>query len=135
MSNALSKYWKRLKSGKPGRRFLDLYDARLERRGSKWSRRKILKMLGAAALIIAGMAIGWLPGPGGFIAIIGVAMLATEIRWIARLLDKIEPVIRRMFRALRRFWRNLTPFARVGLCFGVLVIALGLAYGVHTSLK
>lgn len=37
------------------------------------------------ALIIAALAIGWLPGPGGIpLVLLGLAVLATEFEWAAR---------------------------------------------------
>ena len=44
----------------------------------------------AIVLIVGGLAIGWLPGPGGFIAIFGLAIVAMEFRFVAVGLDRME---------------------------------------------
>lgn len=49
----------------------------------------------AVLLIIGGLLIGWLPGPGGFIAVIGVAMLAAEFRWARRLTRQAQAIAHR----------------------------------------
>jgi hypothetical protein len=41
-------------------------------------------------LFVGGLAIGWLPGPGGFVAVIGAALLGVEWLRVARLLDQCE---------------------------------------------
>lgn len=43
-------------------------------------------------LIIAGIIIAPLPGPGGFIAFFGIAMLATEFIWARRAVRKSQAV-------------------------------------------
>ena len=48
-----------------------------------------------------GLAIGWLPGPGGFLAILGLALLGTELRPLARLLDRCELFVRGVIDRLR----------------------------------
>lgn len=60
----------------------------------------VFKILIALGLIAIGLLIGWLPGPGGVLAIIGLALLATQFRWVAICLDWIELMMRRIFRAL-----------------------------------
>ena len=46
--------------------------------------------------MVIGLGIGWLPGPGGFLAILGLALLGTEMRPLARLLDGCEVLLRRL---------------------------------------
>lgn len=43
------------------------------------------------AFLIASLATGWLPGPGGIpLALIGLAILATEFHWASRLSRRAE---------------------------------------------
>ena len=89
VSARLYRYWRKARRGHPGRRFRDLYDyrhrARTRSGPSRW-----FGVGGGIALIFIGLAIGWLPGPGGFLSILGLALLGTEMRWLARLLDRCE---------------------------------------------
>jgi hypothetical protein len=88
----LYRYWRKARRGHPGRRFRDLYDYRHRRRThsgpSRW-----FGVGGGIALVVVGLAIGWLPGPGGFLAILGLALLGTEMRPLARLLDRCELLV------------------------------------------
>ncbi len=90
----LKKEFTVLRDGKPGRRFRDFRKFQKETEGSSRATRISIFVVGVL-LIVAGLAIGWLPGPGGFLAIVGIAMLGREIPGIAWVLDGIEVQIRR----------------------------------------
>lgn len=81
-------YASKLKEGGPGRRFLDLYEFRQADPPPPAVR--VGLWLAAIVLIGGGLAIGWLPGPGGFIAVFGLAVLAMEFRFVAMALDRVE---------------------------------------------
>jgi hypothetical protein len=97
---AIAKDWRTLRYGTPGRRFYDFHHARAERRGDKSIERVLTLALGIV-LLLGGLAIGWLPGPGGFIAVIGAALLGAESLRIAKLLDRIELRLRDAWRFVR----------------------------------
>ena len=87
-------YAQQLKHGAPGRRFVDLYEYR-QQHPPRTAVRVGLWVV-AILLIGGGAAIGWLPGPGGFIAVFGLAIIGMEFRVVAVMLDRLE-----------RFGRNL----------------------------
>ncbi len=93
--------YKTLHEGHPGRRFRSYVDERRKRRSGKLGVRRIAGDFLAIALIVTGIAIGWLPGPGGFLAIIGLALIAREVPWIADVLDATEIGIRRIIRSCK----------------------------------
>lgn len=99
-------YATQLKDGQPGRRFLDLYDFR--QKDPPTPAVRIGLWLIALVLIVGGAAIGWLPGPGGFIAIFGLAIVAMEFRVMAVILDRLERLGRDAWARLR----GKTPPAR-----------------------
>jgi hypothetical protein len=92
-------YARRLKDGEPGRRFLDLYEFRKKDPPAPAARAGLWLM--ALLLIGGGAAIGWLPGPGGFIAIFGLAIVAMEFRFMAVTLDYLERLGREAWARLR----------------------------------
>ena len=96
---SIRQYTKRLKDGEPGRRFRDLYEFRQTHPPTTPAR--IGLWLAALLLIVGGVAIGWLPGPGGFIAILGLAIVAMEFRVMAVLLDRVERFGRNLWARLR----------------------------------
>jgi hypothetical protein len=97
-----TKDWRRLKNGKPGRRFLDFHRSRCERWAGMWPWERILAVAVGVVLIVCGLAIGWLPGPGGFIAVVGAALLGVEWLPVARALDWVEVRARNAWRFLTR---------------------------------
>lgn len=92
-------YAKRLKDGEPGRRFVDLYDYRQQHPPATATRVGLWVV--AILLIAGGAAIGWLPGPGGFIAVFGLAIIGMEFRAVAVVLDRIERFGRNLWARLR----------------------------------
>jgi hypothetical protein len=74
-------------------------------------------------LILGGLAIGWLPGPGGFIAIIGLALVARVVPGVAKPMDMAEILLRRIWAwFLRRpRWLRLASYVVV-LAFMVSMI-------------
>jgi hypothetical protein len=104
--DATRKRWSQLRNGTPGRRFRDFHDRRRRQREDGFSLSRALVVGGGLVLLVGGLAIGWLPGPGGFIAIFGAALLAAEFRPLARLLDACEFQARRAWRWIARRWKR-----------------------------
>jgi hypothetical protein len=104
MHRSLKDYWQRLKSEVPGRRFRRFYDFR-KKNGSRHVMSSFLSISTGLGLVVGGLAIGWLPGPGGFIAIIGLALLSQEFRPMARLLDRLELATHRLYRWAQKRWK------------------------------
>jgi hypothetical protein len=114
--------WLQLRNGKSGTRFRDYYEFRRRRRSGPAAR--IITLVIAILLIGGGLAISWLPGPGGFVAIIGLALLAQEFRPLAWLLDQAEVFVRGLW---RRFTR-LSPLPKAGIIFMCAAAAGGAIY-------
>jgi hypothetical protein len=105
--------WRKLSAGEAGRRFTDFYEDRRKRRASAGATVRVAWVGLGIVLVLGGLAIGWLPGPGGFIAIFGAALLATEYRPLARLLDRAESVARRTWRWIRTRWKRSSTAAKI----------------------
>jgi hypothetical protein len=102
LKKILAKDWKQLRHGKPGRRFCDFYRARAERRAEGWPLERVLILVVGIGMLLGGLAIGWLPGPGGFVGVIGAALLGAESKTIAKLLDWVESRLRDAWRFFRK---------------------------------
>lgn len=85
---AIRDYVARLKDGAPGRRFLELHEFRQQDPPTTAVRVGLWAV--AILLIGGGIAIGWLPGPGGFVAVFGFAIIGMEFRVVAVTLDRLE---------------------------------------------
>jgi hypothetical protein len=105
----LARDWRQLRAGKPGRRFVDFHRARAERRAQGWPPERVVTLALGIGLLVGGLAIGWLPGPGGFVAVIGAALLGAESRRVAKLLDAIEAGLRDAWRFFRRHVLHRPP--------------------------
>jgi hypothetical protein len=86
------------------RRFIDRYERRRAEQHHVLVRP--LRIGGGIFLILAGIAIGWLPGPGFVIlALPGAFLLASEYRRAALIMDRVEhetiPRLRRLHARLR----------------------------------
>lgn len=92
----------------------------------------MLIIAGGLLLLLGGLAIGWLPGPGGFISIFGAALLATEFRSLARLLDRAERVGRRIWKWGVARWRRSSAAVRVVAVLAVVSIAAAAAWAAGT---
>lgn len=92
-----------IRSGHAGHRFSDYVKNRRERRGSHWSIGRVAKVGGGLFLIILGVGVGWLPGPGGFVAIIGLLLIAQEFPFVAKALDALEIAGRGAWKFCRGF--------------------------------
>lgn len=92
-----------LRDGQPGHRFRDYVKQRSEGRGMYT---RLWNYLAGVALIAVGLAVGWLPGPGGFLALIGLAILAKEFPFIGSWLDKAEVFLRRFVALVTKPYRS-----------------------------
>ena len=57
-------------------------------------------------LLVAGILMLVLPGPGLLVILIGLALLATEFAWARRVLDRLKAVGRRAAQTRRRVARK-----------------------------
>jgi len=103
MLDRLRKELKAFKGDRPGARFTNLH-----RRQNAGTKRKgilttaIVLVMGLA-LIVLGLLLGLVPGvPGIILGILGVALIATQFKFLAHALDRWEVRLRRLFRRLRR---------------------------------
>lgn len=68
-------------------------------------------------LLLVGIAAGLIPGPGGIVFVLfGGALLASELRVVARALDRSEVRLRRLWTHIRRAWRASATWMRITLC-------------------
>jgi len=93
-----------IRNGYAGHRFSDYVEHRRERRGSPWTLGRVCKLGGGLFLIILGIGVGWLPGPGGFVAIIGLLLIAQEVPFVAKALDAVEVVGQSAWKFCRGFF-------------------------------
>jgi hypothetical protein len=95
--------WKQFSEIPSGQRFIARYRARRSQPGGLL--RKGLIVAAGLLLMLAGLAMIVLPGPGLLTMIIGAAFIAEESRVAARVLDRIDRWASRMMQRWRA-WRG-----------------------------
>jgi uncharacterized protein (TIGR02611 family) len=124
--------WRCLRRGTPGRRFQDAYRRRRQG-GGRSKAYRVLTLVAGVVLTIAGPIAGLVPGPGGIVLfLLGVALLASEVRPAARLLDWCEPRVRAGARRVKRAWTRSAAVTKVSVCLVGLALASGIGYAVYT---
>lgn len=90
--------------------------------------RGLVGFVGVFLILLAG-ATGWLPGPGGIpLALLGLAVLASEFEWAQRLLEWAKDRVRQMAR-----WTARQPvWVRA---FGGVFTAIGIGVAIWFSLR
>ncbi len=90
MLTKLKKFYKQIKNGKPGARFIEFYkDRHPEIKNSSF--KKITYPLLGIGLIVAGILLSIPPGvPGFLVVILGLGIFSLESRNLARFLDWSE---------------------------------------------
>jgi uncharacterized protein (TIGR02611 family) len=83
-------------------------------------------------IVVAGLALVPLPGPGWLIVFLGLGILATEFAWAERALDFSRRTLRSWLRWLGRQHlavRGLISLVTVGFVLGVVALTLHLSVG------
>src|SRR6185312_15417706 len=90
--------WRSLIKGLPGKRFLRHHE-RAQREPSVF--KTVLRVGGGLVLVVVGILLWFLPGPGWLFVILGLALFAGEWRFVACWLDRAEVSLRRQMDRLR----------------------------------
>jgi hypothetical protein len=102
MQSTLKAEWNQLRADPPGERFHNHYE-----RARKTSRaRRLVQLVLGIVLIAAGVVLCFIPGPGLLVMVFGFALISSQSRSIARMLDRIETALRRFGRRLKRRWHR-----------------------------
>ena len=130
----IRKDWRLFKASKPGYRFRDHY--RRHRRSSRqrspkqgrFNFRKVLFIVVGVAIAITSIVLGPLPGPGLGTFLLGLVILASELRIVAHFLDWAEVKLRRPARRAKGAWASLPWWARILIGAGLWIggVTLGL---------
>lgn len=96
---AITDGWRALTRARPGQRFRQYY-RRSQRQRSLG--RTVLRIALGVSLTAAGVVLWVLPGPGWLLVMCGMALFASESRWLAKSLDRLEVLLR----AAAQRWRS-----------------------------
>jgi hypothetical protein len=117
------KTYRVFKEADEGRRFTALYEHReRERQGAISIGKPFIIGIGAA-LIAGGVILTPLPGPGLTVITIGAAIIGTEFRITAKLLDRAEVKLHCGWRTLKERWATLSKPVKILLALIAVVLA------------
>ncbi len=123
----LKKSWATFKKGAPGERFQNFYEAQKEAGGAS---RIVLTVLGVV-LLVGGVILLFIPGPGILLIAFGGALVAQQSLWTAKLLDRTEVLGRKAAAGGKRFWKKASTPVRVALVMAGLALAAGASWLVY----
>lgn len=127
MNLKLKRQWEVLKRGKPGRRFVERYQAAQRKENRATLATRIVRMAVATVAIALGLVFAVIPGPAIVFFALAGALLASESRGVAKFLDWCEVKIRAVVDWGMRIWKRLPIVGKVA------VVILGAAGSVGAT--
>ncbi len=126
MLNHLKKSWGVFKYAPPGERFERLYKARKDQKASR-----LVFLVVGLLLLVGGVILLFIPGPGLPLIAFGAALLAQQSLWLARVLDQLEPVLRRFARRAKSSWKKAATPLKAAIVSGAALVAAAAIYGAY----
>jgi hypothetical protein len=112
----LKQEWHLLKKGRAGHRFETRYEsAKKARKNAEWSDQvgRIFRLFLALGLLAVGVVLVFIPGPAILFFFVGGGLLASESRFIARVLDWTEVKGRALWGWSKRHWKAAPTWGKV----------------------
>ncbi|MDP9350572.1 MAG: PGPGW domain-containing protein [Chloroflexota bacterium] len=116
---------------RPGHRFEDRYNRRRQTTSGPSDPKNLLYLGGGVAIIILGALIAPVPGPGGIVAIVGLALIGSLFLPAARTLDWGELRTRRTMRWAWDVWQASPPAMKVVIALLAAIIVTTAGYGAY----
>jgi hypothetical protein len=112
VSLGLAQEWRAFRHDSPGSRFANHY----ERMRKEGSRAGAIARLGLGALLlVGGIVMLFIPGPGLLVAVFGLGLFAGQSKTIANALDRVEPAARRGWKRAKAWWRARALLAKASM--------------------
>jgi len=120
------------KESKPGHRFQDHYHDHQRSSSGRYRFQVILCIFGGSLVVVGGVIAVPGPGPGWLIILLGLWMLAGELLFFARSMDKVEVKLRSLARGVVGIW-TISPALVKGLITLTVLVCVALSgYGIVT---
>lgn len=119
------KTWKTFESAPSGERFERIYR---RRKTSGSPALRVGLIVAGIILIVGGVVLLAIPGPGLLVIAFGGALIAQQFLFVARAFDWLEVRLRELHRACLAFWKEASMALRAAIVASAAVIAAGAAY-------
>ncbi len=126
---------RRFKESKPGHRFQDRYHHRQQGSSGRFNPRAIFGIVGGILVVLGGVIAVPGPGPGWLIILLGLWILAGELLFFARSMDKVEVKLRRLARRVAGIWTISSALLKGLITMTILVCVTALGYGMITLMN
>lgn len=100
--------WKHFRHDEPGERFKN----HRERMKEKSRTHSVVALGFGLLLLVAGVVLLFMPGPGLPLIVFGLALVASHSRRLSHLLDRAEPKLRRAGRRSKHRWTAMSGSAK-----------------------
>ena len=130
MKEKAKSLWRTFEKAPAGERFERLHEAQKEIGG--WT--GIALTLLGGLLLLGGVVLLFIPGPGILFIAFGAALVAQRSLWLARNLDSIEVLARRTARRVFRLWKAASTPVRGLVVLVAAATSLAAVYGVYVLL-
>lgn len=125
------KSWKEFEKAPPGERFERMY----RRRKTSGSPAVRVGLIAAGILlIVGGVVLLAIPGPGLLVIAFGGALLAEQFLFVARASDRLELLLRKLHRGALAFWKKASAAVRAAILASAALVAAGASYAVYIFL-
>jgi hypothetical protein len=121
---------RRFKESKPGLRFEDHYHYHQRSSSGRYRLQVIFCIFGGFLVVVGGIIAVPGPGPGWLIILLGSWMLAGELLFVARFMDRVEVKLSRLARRVVGTWRISSALVKVLIALTILVCVAALGYGI-----
>jgi hypothetical protein len=120
--SGVKRQWRQLREAEPGERFEEAHE---RHRIDNHAVRVFVICLGVFLLVAAAVTF-WVPGPNFVGVLLGLALVATQWRFVAKRLDRLEVLGRRWHDERWEPYPHKTAVLVTGWCVGAAVVALAL---------
>src|SRR5215218_1177021 len=104
IANSIEEWHRFLNESAPGHRFIDRYHRRQHCGHDQSTLMRACYASFGTAIAIGSLVLAPLPGPGWGTFFVGLGIVAGEVLYVARLLDRIELEFRESLRGAKRVW-------------------------------
>ena len=124
--------WRIFAGGRPGLRFRERHRLRQSRGYGGLHPVRLAYLAGGAGLIVVSAVFGWLPVLGWGTVVLGLAMIAGEVQWVARLMDRWEVGARRLLGPPAKTVRRLPVWAQLCVSLTGALATFAVVYGLYS---
>ena len=131
MENAIKEWRWFLKQSAPGCRFRDRYRRRQQAGRNRSMLRRACYVAFGIAIAIGSLVLAPLPGPGWGTFFVGMGIVAGEVSYVARLLDRGEVKLREALQRTKGVWNESALAVRVLIALAISLCIVASIYGAH----